>query len=183
MVPDFFYSLEIGELGQEVSEALMTKQGFNFIRTEHTKYAEMELDFESDYYIKDEKTFIEVKCLAGGTNYGSKHNTFCIEKYKNKNLEDTETNPKYPGWIRTCQAGQKLKIYIFNRREKAVYIYDGNKMYDLVMNYNGRLSKANDGNKDDSGFLVLIPWRCEEAGFICKYTLTKFRGINYKEIV
>ena len=173
---DFYSSLELGELGQEVAEALMTMQGINFIKTKHTKYIEMGLDFESDYYIKDEKTFIEVKCLAGEDAHGSRYPTFCIEKFKNKKLEETKTAPKYPGWIRTCQAGQKLKIYIFNRRDKAVYVYDGNKMYDAIMNYNERLSTANDGNIHDSGFLVKMPWSCEEAGFIGKYTLTKFRG-------
>ena len=173
---DFNSSAKIGNLGQEVAEALMKKQRLNFVRTEHTKYGQMGLDFESDYYIKGENRFIEVKCLKGHCP------TFCIEKYKN--IENPYWNPKkqiymgldnqndikYPGWIRTVLADKDLQIYIVNRRQKMVYIYDANLLYKYVLDFpDGGLRQALDGNKDDSGLCAIIPWECKEAGFISKH--------------
>lgn len=175
---NFKTSLKLGDLGQEIVEALMKKQGLNFRRTEHTEYTEKGLNFEADYYLKDEKTFVEVKYLSGEDRYGVRYDTLCIEKFKNKDLSETKTAPIYPGWIKTCKAGKKLKLYIFNKRDMAVYIYDANKMYDAIMNYDERLSTANDGNIHNSGFIVKFPWRCEEAGFLTMCKLTRFRGIN-----
>lgn len=175
---DFNSSVKIGDEGQEVIEKLMTMQGLNFIRTKDTKYTEMGLDFESDYYIKGENRFIEAKSLEGHCP------TFCIEKYKNKENPywnpkkriymglDNQNDVKYPGWMRTVIAGENIQIYILNRKQKTVYIYNGNKMYDYIQNYpDGGLRYALDSNTHDSGLCAIIEWECKEAGFISKHII------------
>ena len=177
---NFQTSVEIGDKGEVVIENLMRKQGLNFTRTENFKYAQMGLDFEADYYIKDENRFIEAKSLAGHCP------TFCIEKYKNKENPywnpqkgrymglDNQNDVVYPGWIRTVLAGQNLQIYIENRKEQTVYIYNAESLYKYVLNYpDGALSVARDGNTEDSGWLATVDWCCKEAGFISCHKYNK----------
>lgn len=180
MEKDFYTSLNIGSKSEEVVEVLLTKQNKDWRRTPHTEYARLNLDFESDYYIKNEDYFIEVKSLAGH------YETACIEKYKNKenpfwnNVKgrymniDNQKDVKYPGWMRTILAGQALQVYILNRAHSTIYIFDGKKLYNYVQAYpDGGLTAALDGNKDDSGWLVKFGWMDEKAGFIKKISFKK----------
>ena len=87
---------------------------------------------------------------------------------------DNQNDVLYPGWIRTVLAGQNLQIYIENRKEQTVYIYNAESLYKYVLNYpDGALRIANDGNPDNSGLVATVDWRCKEAGFISCHKYNK----------
>ena len=172
---NFQVSNEKGKEGEEVVGALLTIEGRQWIRTPHTEYERLNLDFESDFYLQDIDSFVEVKCLKGG------YDTACIEKYKNKenpywcNIKgrylglDNQKDVKYPGWMRTILAGKDLEVYILNKKDSTVYIFDGRKLYNYVQAYqDGGLSVPLDGNIDNSGWLALFGWTDKKVGFMRK---------------
>jgi hypothetical protein len=184
MSKTFNTSLVLGDQGEKVVEAYMKQNNIKFRRTLHSEYEGM--SFEADYFLGP-GCFAECKCL-GGTFRGSPVSTLVIEKYKNTInpmyskkkgcfLGMDEDEVKYPGWIRTIQAGKTLTLYFINRYNSYMYIFDGKKLYDHVMDYDdSRLTIARDENKDDSGFIAKVDWESADAGFIKKVKFDARKG-------
>jgi uncharacterized cupin superfamily protein len=88
-----------------------------------------------------------------------------------------EDEVMYPGWIRTIRAGKTLTLYFINRYNNYMYIFNGKKLYDHVMDYDdSRLTIARDGNEVDSGFIAKVDWENADAGFVKKVKFNARKG-------
>lgn len=113
-----------------------------------------ELPEECDFILNG-KHGLELKSLEGS------YPTLCIERWKDDGM-------KYePGWIKSTKSGL-LKYVMFHRRSTdEFYLFEASSLYEYIK-FNGKLTRAQNGNSDDSGWLKLVDWENKNAGFLCK---------------
>lgn len=108
----------------------------------------------------DQTIGCEVKSLAGG------YDTFCIEKWADDNMS------RSPGWIKSTRTGLLRLIIIHNRKNNCAYLYNPQKLLEVVETISDQhLTRAWNGNDDDSGWITKFLWECKEIGFLAKVQL------------
>ena len=102
----------------------------------------------------------EVKSLAGG------YDTFCIEKWADDNMS------RSPGWIKSTRSGLLRLIIIHNRKNGCAYLYNPKMLLEAIDGLSDQhLTRAWNGNEDDSGWIAKFLWECKEIGFLAKVQL------------
>ena len=102
----------------------------------------------------------EVKSLAGG------YDTFCIEKWADDNMTSS------PGWIKSTRSGLLRLIIIHNRKNGCAYLYNPLVLLEVVNGLsNQHLTRARNGNEDNSGWIAKFLWESKEIGFLAKVQL------------
>lgn len=159
---NFNDSLKIAERSELKAELLLRKlPSIESVRHTDIQYwmdkyncSLNELPEECDFIVNG-KYGIEVKSLQG--NYP----TLVIERWKDDNMKWE------PGWIKSTKSGL-LKFVLFHRRiTDEFYLFDAEKLYEYIR-FNGKLTRAQNGNSDDSGWLKMVEWENKNAGFLCK---------------
>ena len=102
----------------------------------------------------------EVKSLAGG------YDTFCIEKWADDDMS------RSPGWIKSTRSGLLRLIIIHNRKNNCAYLYNPKVLLEVVDGIsNQHLTRAWNGNDDNSGWITKFLWESKEIGFLAKVEL------------
>ncbi len=128
--------------------------------------------FEYDYLVRKTSSFqsvsFEVKTLEGASPSGSEYSTAVIEVFCDMNKS------KRPGWYRATSFHHLNYICFINRHRSSMYFFNAQRLKSFVDEIPEQsYRKANDGNRDANGLIVLIPWRSERAGFIFEEKICK----------
>ena len=176
----WFDSLLIGNEGEKAAEDLFefikNKQLIeDWTRTPHYVFRKNKLNYEYDYIFSfknkpDEDKGIEVKCLAGEDDDGIRYASAVIEVWK----DDDRT--VRPGWWRSQEAGMLNYVYIVNRRDRKIYCFSSTALYNWIKSQGTSLflTKCNNKNTSNKGFITLFKWEDKSAGW--RGTWTKEEG-------
>jgi len=143
---NFADSLEIGEKAERELASIIKKRMPSFRKIKKVDYQRYGYDLQLTFLSQtgEEKTNnIEVKDLAGG------YATGVVEKWAN----DAKT--KKPWWI---IKGDCDYIFFKDSSRNLWFMYDADKVINFLDNYDAYLCRANNGNKDDSGWLAKFYW-------------------------
>jgi hypothetical protein len=104
---------------------------------------------------------VEIKTITGASVTGSRYPTFPIEVYSSNDKSSR------PGWYRSAMADSLDLIVIVSKFDRKMYFFDPKQ---LAIYVNGLSSVAytrcHDGNKDNKGWIVKVPWEQKMAGFL-----------------
>ena len=164
MTKDFYDSLKLGNIGEKNFEAWMTQhpQVKQFKKLNHINDF-LDKDFEYDYLIEDHhgRTLtVEIKCLAGAKDKRAYTNAV-IEVWK----DDKKT--KRPGWFKASEANALNYLIFFNRHNSTFYIYNATELYRWAKKQQV-FTFANNGNKDNPGWIAMLSWEEYGAGYLGK---------------
>ena len=142
---NFWDSVELGERAEKELAKIISKKMAGLIDIQKVDYKKFGFDllvtFEKDG-IRFSKS-IEVKDLAGG------YTTGVIEQW----ADDRKT--KRPHW---WNMGGCDYIFFKDESRNLWFMYEAKKVIQFLENYTDRLSRARNGNKDDSGWLAFFYW-------------------------
>lgn len=164
---NFWDSLLLGNEGEKAAEDL-----FKFLkevsclidwqRTPHWVYQHLDFDGEHDYIwlTKDKKTKgVEVKCLAGGKDK-VRYSTGVVEVWK-----DNEKTCR-PNWWKMQEKEKMHFIFFVNRFDQKVYCFSTKKLKDWAEKSNPNLTRCNNGNSADKGWIVKFGWEDSDKGWL-----------------
>jgi hypothetical protein len=160
MTRTFEIDLKLGETAERAFAAVLKKnlKGLTHIqKVDHKKYSyDLRLTIETQLGTVD-KT-VEVKSLAGG------YPTLCVEVW----ADDART--RRPHWFHP-----DVDIVAFQDRSiNKWFLYQAQPVIQFLKEYDGRLTRAKNGCKDDRGWLALFSWDDELPGYL---TMTKGEDI------
>jgi hypothetical protein len=142
---NFWDSLEIGEKAEKELAAIIKKRMAgcqDIVKVDYQKFGfDLFLTFVKNGIVRTNN--LEVKDLAGG------YPTGVVEQW----ADDAKT--KRPHW---WKMGNCDYIFFKDESRNLWFMYDADKVINFLKNYKGRLSRARNGNKDDSGWLAFFYW-------------------------
>ena len=149
---NFEIDLALGEQAER-DFAKMLKKKMNTVRAiqkvDHKKYPyDLRVTIETE--MGDVDKTVEVKSLAGG------YPTVCVEVW----ADDSKT--KRPQWFH-----KDVDIVAFQDRScNKWFLYQAQEVIQFLKKYDGRLTRAKNGCKDNSGWIGLFSWADELPGFL-----------------
>ena len=160
MTRNFEIDLELGEKAER-EFAQMLKRKMTTVRAiqkvDHSRYPyDLRVTIETE--MGDVDKTVEVKSLAGG------YPTVCVEVW----ADDSKT--KRPQWFH-----KDVDIVAFQDRScNKWFLYQAQEVIQFLKKYDGRLTRAKNGCKDDRGWIALFSWDDELPGYL---TMTKGEDI------
>ena len=142
---NFNDSLKLGEKAERELANMMRNKMSGFISVDKVDYKKFGFDLALTY-MKDGIQYTkacEVKDLAGG------YATGVVEQWAN----DAKT--KRPHW---WLMGGCDYIFFKDASRNLWFMYNASDVINYLENYTGRLSRARNGNADDSGWLAFFYW-------------------------
>ncbi len=142
---NFMDSMKLGDKAEKELMIILQQSITGFISVDKVDWTKFGFDLAVTYQ-RDNIQFtkaVEVKDLAGG------YPTGVVEQW----ADDAKT--KRPHWWK--MGGCDL-IFFKDESRNLWFMYEAKKVIDYLENYTGRLSRARNGNKDDSGWLAFFYW-------------------------
>jgi hypothetical protein len=142
---NFNDSMALGDKAERELREIFKKRMPGFISADKVDWTKFGFDLALTFQkqgVQFTKT-IEVKDLAGG------YPTGVVEQF----ADDAKT--KRPHW---WKMGGCDYIFFKDESRNLWFMYDADKVINFLKNYTGRLSRARNGNKDDSGWLAFFYW-------------------------
>jgi len=142
---NFNDSMKLGDKAEKELMTILQQSITGFISVDKVDWTKFGFDLAVTYE-REKIQFtkaLEVKDLAGG------YPTGVIEQW----ADDAKT--KRPHWWK--MGGCDL-IFFKDESRNLWFMYDANEVINYLENYTGRLSRARNGNKDDSGWLAFFYW-------------------------
>lgn len=162
----FWTSLEVGDDGEEYCIDLFNvwkKSGKlkDWTKVPHFVYQHLGIDGENDFVweLPNRKTLgAETKSLAGGKN-GRGYPTGVIEVWK-----DNEKTLR-AGWWKATELGILNYLFFVNRFDNTIYVFETKELKNWIQKDNPYLTRCDDGNKNDKGWITKFGWKDKDKGF------------------
>ena len=142
---NFNDSMKLGDKAEKELMTILRDSITGFISADKVDWTKFGFDLAVTYK-RDNIQFtkaVEVKDLAGG------YPTGVVEQW----ADDAKT--KRPHW---WKMGGCDFIFFKDESRNLWFMYRANEVINYLENYTGRLSRARNGNKDDSGWLAFFYW-------------------------
>jgi hypothetical protein len=139
-------ALAIGKRAEREVVASLRERGF---RIDHLAEDPLHYNIGYDVIVNNKRT--EIKSNSGVDAWGAPYGTCCVEKI---------TKIGRPiGWSQ----GKSDRVLFFNRSNRLLYVYEARHLQEWSV---GRWTFKKHGAD-----CLLMPWECNEAGFLCKVQL------------
>ena len=139
---NFDIDLELGEKAEKEFAQMLKRKMKGLTCVQKVDYKKYAYDLRITFDGGRDKT-VEVKSLAGG------YPTCCVEVW----ADDAKT--KRPHWFHP-----DVDIVAFQDRSRNQwFLYQAQEVIQFLKEYDGRLTRAKNGCKDDRGWLALFSWK------------------------
>ena len=164
---DFWSSLSSGDKGEAYCMDLFdhmknTRHLRDWTKVPHFVYSHLKIDGENDFVWELSRGItkgVEAKDLAGGKN-GRAYPTGVIEVWK-----DNEKTLR-AGWWKATELGILDYLFFVNEFDKTIYVFKTKELKGWIEKTNPYLTRCDDGNKNDKGWITKFGWKDKDKGFL-----------------
>jgi len=159
MTRTFDIDLKLGETAERDFAKVLKKRMKGLTHIQKVDYKKYPYDLRITFDGGRDKT-VEVKSLAGG------YPTVCVEVWADNK------RTKRPQWFHSS-----VDIVAFQDRSRNKwFLYQAQEVIQFLKSYDGRLTRAKNGCKDDTGYIALFSWNGGVEGKSLPGFLTEVRG-------